>query len=393
MESELVQYFSPINLEELNIFGQIKEKQRILNTIKIHTEGTPISLDNIEIAIVGVPESRGAADNNECAHGADEVRKEFYKLFCWSKPINIFDLGNLKTGKTLEDTYEALADVASYLINRNIIPLIIGGSNDLAFASYRAYEKLERVVNIAAIDSRFNLGNEEEKINSNNYLNSIILRDPNYLLNYSNIGYQSYLNSPESLSMMKELFFETYRVGALRKDILEVEPIVRNAEMVSLDISAVRRTDAPGNPNASSHGFYGEEMCHIAYLAGVSEKLSSFGIYEFNPMYDYNNQTSQLIAHIMWYFVEGVLGRCDDTLFKNKDNYIKFSITVTDTPDDLVFYCSKKTSRWWVVVPVIHPTKNINQKYFLPCSEKDYKLACKDIIPERWWLTYNKLNK
>lgn len=393
MESELVQYFSPINLEELNIFGQIKEKQRILNTIKIHTEGTPISLDNIEIAIVGVPESRGAADNNECAHGADEVRKEFYKLFCWSKPINIFDLGNLRTGKTLEDTYEALADVASYLINRNIIPLIIGGSNDLAFASYRAYEKLERVVNIAAIDSRFNLGNEEEKINSNNYLNSIILRDPNYLLNYSNIGYQSYLNSPESLSMMKELFFETYRVGALRKDILEVEPIVRNAEMVSLDISAVRRTDAPGNPNASSHGFYGEEMCHIAYLAGVSEKLSSFGIYEFNPMYDYNNQTSQLIAHIMWYFVEGVLGRCDDTLFKNKDNYIKFSITVTDTPDDLVFYCSKKTSRWWVVVPVIHPTKNINQKYFLPCSEKDYKLACKDIIPERWWLTFNKLNK
>lgn len=393
MESELAQYFSPINLEELNIFGQIKEKQRILNTIKIHTESTPISLDNIEIAIVGVPESRGAADNNECAHGADEVRKEFYKLFCWSKPINIFDLGNLRTGKTLEDTYEALADVASYLINRNIIPLIIGGSNDLAFASYRAYEKLERVVNIAAIDSRFNLGNEEEKINSNNYLNSIILRDPNYLLNYSNIGYQSYLNSPESLSMMKELFFETYRVGALRKDILEVEPIVRNAEMVSLDISAVRRTDAPGNPNASSHGFYGEEMCHIAYLAGVSEKLSSFGIYEFNPMYDYNNQTSQLIAHIMWYFVEGVLGRCDDTLFKNKDNYIKFSITVTDTPDDLVFYCSKKTSRWWVVVPVIHPTKNINQKYFLPCSEKDYKLACKDIIPERWWLTYNKLNK
>lgn len=393
MESELVQYFSPINLEELNIFGQIKEKQRILNTIKIHTEGTPISLDNIEIAIVGVPESRGAADNNECAHGADEVRKEFYKLFCWSKPINIFDLGNLRTGKTLEDTYEALADVASYLINRNIIPLILGGSNDLAFANYRAYEKLERVVNIAAIDSRFNLGNEEEKINSNNYLNSIILRDPNYLLNYSNIGYQSYLNSPESLSMMKELFFETYRVGALRKDILEVEPIVRNAEMVSLDISAVRRTDAPGNPNASSHGFYGEEMCHIAYLAGVSEKLSSFGIYEFNPMYDYNNQTSQLIAHIMWYFVEGVLGRCDDTLFKNKDNYIKFSITVTDTPDDLVFYCSKKTSRWWVVVPVIHPTKNINQKYFLPCSEKDYKLACKDIIPERWWLTYNKLNK
>lgn len=393
MELELEKYLSPINLEELNIFGQIKENQRIINSIKINKDNEKILLNDIQIVILGVPESRGAVNNYECLHAANEVRKEFYKLFRWNKPVNIYDLGNLKVGTTLEDTYEALSDVISYFIEREIIPIIIGGSNDLAFANYRAYEKLEQVVNIAAIDSQFNLGNVEEKINSNNYLNSIILQQPNFLLNYSNVGYQSYLNSPESLTMMKELYFDTYRVGALRKDILEVEPIVRNAEMVSIDISAVRRPDAPGNPNASAHGFYGEEICHIAYLTGISEKMSSFGIYEFNPAYDNNNQTAQLISHAIWYFVEGYLGRCGDMLFQNKENYTKFSVTVNDAPENLVFYCSKKTGRWWILVPVIHPTKNINQKYFLPCSEKDYKLACKDIIPERWWLTFNKLNK
>lgn len=394
MKLELEKYFKPVNLEEIGFFGQINENQRILNSIAFYKEGEKINLEGIQIALLGVEESRNATNNFECSHAANEVRKEFYKLFKWNKPINIIDLGNLNIGETVNDTYEALSDVLAFLIEKNVIPIIIGGSNDLAFANYRAYEKLEQIVNIASIDSKFNLGNdEEEPINSSNYLNYIILQQPNYLLNYANIGYQSYLNSPESLEIMQNLYFDVFRVGALRKDLLEVEPIIRNAEMISLDISSIRRTDAPGNLNASAHGFYGEEMCQIAYFSGISDKSSSFGIYEYNPIYDENTQTSQLISHIIWYFIEGFLGRCGDTLFKDKSNYSKISITTTDTPDDLVFYCSKKTGRWWMVVPVIHNTKNIVQKYFLPCNEKDYKLALKDIVPERWWLTFNKLNK
>ena len=386
-------YFDPIDLESLDFFTPNDHPQRLLNQIWFTNTQEEVSLENMQIAIVGVPEARNASQNDGSTFAPDEVRRELYKLYCWNKPVNIIDLGNLKIGKSVEDTYEALSEIIAHLLENKVIPIILGGSNDLAFANYRAYERLEHVVNIVSVDSCFDLGNENMPITSNAYLNRIILQQPNYLLNYANIGFQTYMNSPESIELMENLFFETYRVGLLRQDMEEVEPIVRNAEMVSLDISAVRRGDAPGNPNASSNGFYGEEICRVAMFAGISDKLSSFGIYEFNPSMDYNNQTSQLIAHIIWYFVEGFNNRVGDTVFKDKNLYIKHSVAVSNHIDDLVFYCSKKTGRWWMVVPINSKKSDTTQKYYLPCSVKDYELACTDVISDRWWKAFNKLNR
>lgn len=386
-------YFDPVDLESLDFFNGYEHPQRIINQLWYTNKDEEVSLDDVKLAILGVPEDRYVFKNEGTGFAPNEIRKEFYKLFHWKKQAKIIDLGNLKIGKTVEDTYEILSDVLAFLIENKVLPIILGGSNDLAFANYLAYEKLEHVVNIVAVDACFDLGNEETPIASNAYLNKMILQQPNYLLNYANIGYQTYMNSHDSIELMDNLFFETYRVGILRQDMDEVEPIVRNAEMLSLDISAVRRPDSPGNPNASSNGFYGEEICRVAMLAGISDKLSSFGIYEFNPSFDYCNQTSQLIAHIIWYFVEGFLNRVGDTTFKDKSLYIKHSVAVSNNIEDLVFYCSKKTGRWWMVVPVSNKKTNTVQKYYLPCSVKDYELACNDVVSERWWKAFNKMNR
>lgn len=355
-------------------------------------DGGDTDLTDKQIAIIGVPESRNATANPDTKLAPDEIRRSLYRLYRWKHNINIIDLGNLEPGETVEDTYQILAETLAFLIDNGITPIILGGSNDLAFANYKAYELLNKVVSIVSVDSRFDLGREDEPLKSNAYLNKIILEQPNYLLNYANIGYQTYLNSPESIELMDKLFFESYRVGMLRQDVSEVEPIVRNAEMLSLDISAIRQTEAPGNPNSSANGFYGEEICQVAMYAGVSDKLTSFGIYEYDPMLDYNTQTSQLISHIIWYFIEGYLNRKNDIFFKDKNSYTKYSVTVSETIEELVFYCSKKTGRWWVVVPVINIEKGTQQTYYLPCSLNDYQTACDDRIPERWWRAYNKFN-
>jgi formiminoglutamase len=386
-------YFDPIEIESLDFFGNNEHPQKILNQIWFTKKGEVISFENMQLALIGVPESRNSAQNEGAAYAPDEIRREFYKLFCWNKPVNIIDLGNLKVGKTVGDTYEVLAEVLSFLIENKIIPIILGGSNDLLFSNYMAYARLEHVVNIVSVDACFDLGNENIPINSNAFLNKIILKQPNYLLNYANIGYQSYMNSPDSIDLMEQLFFETYRVGSIRKDMEEVEPIVRNAEICAIDLSSVRRGDAPGNPNASSNGFYGEEICRVAMFAGISDKLSSFGIYEYNPTLDYNNQTSQLIAHIIWYFIEGFNNRIGDTTFKDKSLYIKHSVAVSNHIEDLVFYCSKKSGRWWMVVPITNKKTEMVQKYYLPCSVKDYEQACADVISERWWKAFHKLNR
>lgn len=390
---DLSLYFDPVTVDALHIPDAEALTGRLLQYILLYNPDAPLDIQEADMAIIGVPESRNAYQNPSCSLAPDEIRRQFYQLYNWRKDVKIIDLGNLRVGKTIEDTYQVVSEVVAYLIENKVIPIILGGSNDLAYANYRAYERLERVANVVAIDPCFDLGEETAPIRSDGYVTKMVLQQPNFLLNYANIGYQSYMNSPESVNMMESLFFETYRVGLMRMNLEEVEPIVRNADMVSLDISAVRRPDAPGCPHSSSNGFYGEEICQIAKYVGLSDKLSSFGIYEYDPTLDFNNQTSQMIAHILWYFVEGFIYRQSDGQFKNKNDYRQFNISVSGALDELVFFHSKKSGRWWVVVPIYQKDKDQVQHYYLPCSQRDYQLACEDKISDRWWRTYHKLNQ
>lgn len=387
----LTAFLTPIDRASLEITSN--DPFLLFNTVNFMEESEP-DWSEVQIALIGVPESRNAYNNPNTNLAPDEIRKQLYQLYCWDKRVNIWDLGNLVVGNSVDDTYECLSEVMAHLMEEGVLPIALGGSNDLAFANYKAYEKRQQIVNLVTVDARFDLGQEDEALKSNSFLSKIILQQPNFLLNCSNIGFQTYMNSPETIELMDKLFFETYRVGVIRKDITEVEPIVRNAEMLAIDISSVRKSDAPGNPNSSANGFYGEEICQVAMYAGLSDKLSSCGIYEYDPILDYNGQTAQLIGHIIWYFIEGYLNRQDDLTFKDKSNYSKYTVTVSGTVDDeMVFYCSKKTGRWWVVVPVINIQKKTQQTYHLPCSFNDYKTACADQIPERWWRAFNKFNR
>ncbi|MCR4879029.1 MAG: formimidoylglutamase [Bacteroidales bacterium] len=389
---DLSLFFEPVSAESLHLDDKELLSDRLLHNILMYNPEASLNIEEADIAIMGVPEVRNTYRNPSCSLAPDEIRRQFYQLYNWRKPVRILDLGNLRLGQTVEDTYSAVSEVVAYLVENKVIPIILGGGNDLAYANYRAYELLERVVNVVDIDACFDLGTETAPIRSDAYVNKLVLQQPNFLLNYSNIGYQSYMNSPESVNMMESLYFETYRVGFMRRNLEEVEPVVRNADMVSLDISAVRRPDAPGCPHNSSNGFYGEEICQISKYVGLSDKLSSFGIYEYDPTLDFNNQTSQLIAHILWYFVEGFLYRMNDGQFKNKDDYRQFNVSVSGALDELVFFNSRKSGRWWVIVPMYQKDSDHVQNYYLPCSKRDFDLACEDKISDRWWRTYHKVN-
>lgn len=355
-------------------------------------EEQEIDFTTMKIAIIGVPESRNSAQNHSCSLAPDEVRKEFYSLYLWDKTVKIIDFGNLKTTATIEDTYHLLSDILAWLIDRSIIPVILGGSNDLAYSNYLAYKQLEQYTNIVTIDARFDVGNDDIPIRSDAYLNKIILNKPNFLRNYTHIGYQTYLNSRTSIQLMEKLMFDIYRVGAVRQQLEETEPVLRNANLVSIDISSVRMSDAPGNPHGSANGFYGEEICRIARYAGLSDMVSSFGIYEFDPTMDYHNQTSQLISQILWYFIDGVNHRFGEVSVNHFKKMSCFMVAVTAYSEELKFYQSALSGRWWMAVPVMGKQKKEEQTYYLPCSLRDYELACRDIIPERWWKAFKKMN-
>jgi arginase family enzyme len=350
------------------------------------------NLENVQLAIIGVEEDRQAINNEGCGLAADYVRENFYKLFQGDYSAKIVDLGNIKKGNTIEDSYFALTDVLTQLLKKNIIPIVVGGSQDLTYCNYLAYQKMEQTINIVAVDSSFDIGEGDKTLDSQSYLSKIILHKPNILFNFSNIGYQTYFVEQNSIELMKKLFFDTHRLGQVRKKMEDVEPIVRNADVLSFDISAIRQSDAPGNGNASPNGFYGEEACQITRYAGMSDKLSSIGFYEINPAFDTNKQTAHIVAQMIWYFIDGFYNRKQDYPIVDKSEYTKYRVSIKDHEHEIVFYKSNKSDRWWMDVPypVNHQLK-FERHHMVPCSYSDYETACSDEMPDSWWQTYQKL--
>ena len=385
-------YFEPID-SPLFDFGQKSSGLQLGGLMRSYLEKEQFpELGDVDIAIFGVNEDRRCFGNAGCAGGPDKIRTQLYQLFGGDFSPRIADLGNIRQGHEVKDTYYALTNVVSFLIENKIIPVILGGSQDLTYANYRAYESLGQVINILAVDPMFDLGTTDQELDSRTYLNKIILHQPNFLFNYTNIGYQTYFVDPGSISLMKNLYFDVYRLGSIRDKMEEAEPLTRNADMLSFDISAVRHSDAPGSRLANPNGFYGEEACRIMRYAGLSDKLTSVGIYEYNPGCDINNQTARLIAQMVWYFIEGYYNRRDDHPHRDTTEYVKYTVSIKDHKDQLVFYKSKKSDRWWMDVPVKKNFKNIYERHHLvPCSYNDYEVACRDDIPDRWWQAYQKL--
>lgn len=392
----LADFLSPISLKELGLPTEYYNSQ-FGHSIEKYTDVFPQWDEETgypQIAIFGVEEGRSAVNNNGTQKGPDMVRKHLYDLYQGDYTVKIADLGNIKAGATVKDTYVAVKLVMEELMKKDILPILIGGGQDLTYAQYTSYENLEQRVDVAVIDSRFDLDQENAEdmpLNSQTYLNHLILHQPDYLFNLSNIGFQTYLVSKESINMYDKLFFNAMRLGSFSGKLDQAEPIIRSADMVSFDIGAIRASEACGNANAGPNGLYGDEACQLARYAGMSDKCSSLGIYEYNPTFDPMGQTGMLIAQMIWCFVDGFYSRKKDAPMYPKSNYIIYRTTLEAEDYELVFVKSKKSDRWWMQVPYFG-SKSVNERFYLvPCRYEDYQLAVGGEMPDLWWKTHQKL--
>ncbi|MEM0933241.1 MAG: formimidoylglutamase [Bacteroidota bacterium] len=367
-------------------FSELLPPQSLGKNIHKHTEkkGLPV-FANASVAIFGVLETRNAYEKKPFTLDLDAMRIQLYRLLLGNWNMTILDIGDVEEGETVEDTYFVVKEIVAGLLEEKIIPIIIGATQDITFPTYRAFDKIVEMVNLVSIDSKFDFGQDEELISSNSYMSKIITDKPNNLFNFSNLGFQSYYNAQEELDLMERLFFDAYRLGDIAANLSLAEPVLRNAHLVSLDLRSVRASEMGMGNSFSPNGFTGREICAIARYAGLSNTVSVFGIYEG----DNSHQGFQMIAQLIWYFLEGITYRVEEHPTSNNEDFTKFTVP-TDT-EELVFFKSHVTERWWVEVPTILPehTKT-NSPALLPCTEEDYLEACNQNIPERWFKAYRK---
>lgn len=375
-------FLKPLDNEILQFIKEVSTQQ-LGSKVVLHTEKEFPDLNKIKIAIIGVLENRGDA-NQKNKVDLTHIRKELYGLFPGNWNVSIADLGNILAGNSSDDTYFALRKVVSSLIKKKIIPIIIGGSQDLTYALYRAYDDLEQMVNLVSIDNKFDFGKESDALSANSYLTKIIIEEPNNLFNFSNVGFQTYFNSQEEIDLIDKLFFDAYRLGDVSSNLSIAEPVFRDADIVSIDLASVKSSDSGNLTSFMPNGFSGKEICALSRYAGISDKVSLFGVFNHNN----SKQESVLIAQIIWYFIEGYHYRSNEYPFGSRENYIKYIIPLEE---ELIFYKSNKTDRWWIEIPFISSGNNkLKKSTLLPCSYEEYLGACNQEIPERWWKAQRK---
>lgn len=386
----IYEFLSPVEKETL-LEGEELNPGQLGNYIHIW-QGKEADLTDFNIALFGIEEDRASVGNAGSAKAPGLVRKEFYKLYIppVEKEFRLIDLGNIKPGETTRDTYFAVASVVLELLTHKVIPVIIGGSHDLTYGQYLGYKNLQSLINLVVIDEKIDMHDGPAKqIDSSSFLMQIFTQVPNYLFNYSHVGYQTYLNDSKAIETLEGLNFDCHRLGLIRANLEHTEPILRDADMLSIDISCIRQADAPAHANASPNGFTGEELCQITRYAGLSDKLTSLGIYDINPGYDNNRQTTQLAAQMIWYFIEGYYSRVGDYPL-TLEEHLKFTVRLEESDHELIFWKSKKTERWWMELPFGDKQK-YGRHQLVPCSFQDYEAACDQELPDKWMKAYTKL--
>ncbi len=372
------------------IAQSIQDVHAFYHALHVNTNSMP-DYREADIAIIGLQEERGTISNQGAAAAADEIRSKLYRLKSGSYSYRIADLGNLRNGMTLEETQLRVKEVCSILLQENVLPILIGGTHDMDYGQFMAYQDLEKLISILNVDAFLDLEETDRLGASRQHIHKMLLHEPNYLFNYNQLGHQSYLIDPVSITLLEKLYFDVYRLGLLKENIHEMEPVIRNADMMTFDLTAIKASDACGNANAQPFGLSGEEACQVCWYAGLNEKLSSVGFYEYNPDYDDEHQsTGKVVATMIWYFIEGFYNRKNEQNFTSTD-YLKYVVTLENDPNTIVFYKSKLSEKWWMEVNYPRGKEIYARNCIVPCSYVDYQCANDGEVPERWISTHAKL--
>jgi len=328
-------------------------------------------LDDAQLVIVGCGEQRGSGLIHGNSHAPDLIRRHLYALYYWHSDVRIADIGNIREGSLYTDSYAALKTVVHELINDGKTVIILGGSHDLTLAQYSAYADNERAIEASCVDALIDL-NIDSPFKQENFLLEMLTSEPNYIRHYNHIAFQSYYVHPRMLETMDKLRFDCFRVGSVKENIEEMEPVIRNSSFLSFDISAIAHSYAPSNA-VSPNGLSGEEACVLMRYAGMSPNVNSIGIYGYDAAHDRDELTSKQIAHMIWYVMDGRSRGRKEVKLDQRDSFNEYHIAFAEV--ETTFLQSKKTGRWWMQLP---------NRSFIACSYKDYLLASSNEIPERW---------
>jgi arginase family enzyme len=382
---DLLPYFEPVSSSLYLNTADHDHAQYFNQSVQAYAQEFP-NWELADIVIFGCDDYRGNLSATEALPAADAIRHALYSLPNPDPESKVVDLGNLRLGVRLEDTYAALRMVVHYLLVSQKRVIILGGAQDLAIGLYQAFCDLEEYIYYTSIDALPDIL-DSNIILSNRSFNHHILSSPqNYIEQIHFIGIQNHYLTEHERFALRKLRFEVNRSTEVKSDLRKAEPPLRISHLVSFDTACIRFSDMPGSHVKSPAGLTIEEACGLMRYAGSGYRSHVLHIAETYPMGDSAIPTCNGLALLVWYFIEATYQRVNDFPAADRSNLKKYRVYLQGTVDHIIFYRSTHTDRWWMVVPSVETVKGKSgQEFLVPCSVADYKQATEGEIPSRWW--------
>ncbi|MDF2553707.1 MAG: arginase [Chryseobacterium sp.] len=321
------------------------------------------------IVLLFVSDYRGANGDAE-VQDFTAIRREFYKLSKLDFEIPVVDLGDLVSGKSVEDSHYILQEVLSACHYKRAIPVIIGGSNDFAFSLFSGLNFHQKNINYTQISNVISL-KQGEGIDEHTFLSKILGSKNFSIKNYHHLGYQKHLNESDSVKLIKEVEFDIVRLAEMMNSTERTEPFFRKADLVTVNCDAIESFSDAFSMNPQVNGLNRREICAYMKEIGLSENLKSVGIFNYN-IYSENQLNHQLLAQMIWYLIEGI--NIQHSHPKERQ-YEMFYVLIEDR--QYAFKRDTFSNLWY-----FGDDENIEN--CIPCSRKDFDEAKKGWLSSRF---------
>lgn len=273
------------------------------------------------VALVGFPSDEGVRRNGGrpgAAEGPGAIRRELYGLTPEPRDpareamIGLLertrDLGDVPVEGDVEADQERLADVLARLLERGVVPVVLGGGHETAFGHFLAYVRAGLGVELLNWDAHPDVRPwEEGGAHSGSPFRQALDHPSESCRGYAVAGLQPRSVSREHLEYLRDrgarvLWRDETDVPAAR-DLLGR---LAGPAMASFDLDAVDRAHAPGVSAPATRGLEPRTWLTAAELCGRSGGVSSVEVVELNPVHDRDGQTAALAAATVWRFLRGL---------------------------------------------------------------------------------------
>lgn len=254
------------------------------------------------VALLGLPDDTGVTLNNG-RPGAKGGPRAFRAALARYGAANgalprVFDAGDVKTGRTLEETHERVTTVATALLEAGLFPIAIGGGHDLTFPFVRAvaakYPGLAGLYFDAHLDVRETRGSGMpfRKLVEECGVSALHLH-----------GFRPLVNAATHLA-----WFRTHG-GNIYPDDGTITLPKAKALFASFDLDVLDAAHAPGVSALNPAGWTVTQAESWVHACGADPRVHCLDLMELNPSFDPEGRTARVAAHLFLTFLQGFASR------------------------------------------------------------------------------------